>query len=93
MFKLRGKKIKTLLHSRSSCTDPGIFVNGGRGGGPGLTDRKSSDKVFFSPQCLLQRGLMIYFKEKYHSSRFLGIQLFFNMGVLQRSYHFMGSLQ
>ena len=28
-----------------SCADPGIFVRGG-GGGPGQSDKKSSDNVF-----------------------------------------------
>ena len=37
-----------------SCADPGIFVRGG----PGQSDKKSSDNVFFffSPQLILQRS-------------------------------------
>ena len=41
-------KIQTNL-----CVDPGIFVMGG----PGQSDKKSSDKVFFfSPQLILQKS-------------------------------------
>ena len=36
---------------------------GGRGGGLGPTDRKSSDNVVFSPQLILPRGPMVYFKD------------------------------
>ena len=40
-----------------SCADPGIFVRGGGGGGPGQSDNKSYDNVFFgffSPPLILQ---------------------------------------
>ena len=41
-----------------SCADPGIFVRGG--GGPGQSDKKSYDNVFFvcffSPQLILQKS-------------------------------------
>ena len=29
------------------CADPGFFVRGGGGGGPGQSDKKSPDNVFF----------------------------------------------
>ena len=31
-----------------SCADSGIFVRGGGGGGPGQSDKNSSDNVFFA---------------------------------------------
>ena len=51
--------------------DPGIFVRGG----PGQSDKKSSDKVFFFfffflVLNLLYRSQMVNFKEIYHFSRF-----------------------
>ena len=52
--------------------DPGIFVGGGGGGGgfqAQLTE-KTSDVLFFSPQLILQRGPMVYFKENYDFLRF-----------------------
>ena len=40
-----------------TCADPGIFV---RGGGPGQSDKKSSDVffcfLFFCPQLILQKS-------------------------------------
>ena len=39
-------------------------------GGPGQSDKKSSDNLFFSPQLILQSH-MVNFKENYHFSRFL----------------------
>ena len=50
-----------------TCADPGIFVRGG----PGQSDKKSSDNVFFCPQLILQKS-MVNFKENYHFSRFQG---------------------
>ena len=39
-----------------TCADPGIFVRGG-GGGPGQSDKKSSDVFcFFCPQLILQKS-------------------------------------
>ena len=40
-----------------TCADPGIFVRGG--GGPGQSDKKSSDVfvfVFFCPPLILQKS-------------------------------------
>ena len=51
----------------TACKDPGIFVRGGGGGGPGLSDKKSSDNVFFLVLSLLWS---CNFKEIYHFSRF-----------------------
>ena len=70
-----------------SCADPGIFVRGGGGGGPGQFDKKRSDNVFFVVFFvlnLLYRSQMVNFKENYHFSRFQrgsnisrgGVQLF-----------------
>ena len=36
------------------CADPGFFVRGG--GGPGQSDKKSPDNVFFSPQLILLKS-------------------------------------
>ena len=41
-----------------------------QGGGPGQSDKKNSDNLFFSPQLILQ-SQMVNFKENYHFSRFL----------------------
>ena len=51
--------------NRWAYADPGIFVRGG----PGQSEKKSSDNVFFffSPQLILQ---MVNFKEIHHFSRF-----------------------
>ena len=38
--------------TRQPCADPGIFVRGG----PGQSDKKSSDKVFFGPQLILKKS-------------------------------------
>ena len=35
-----------------TCADPGIFVRGG----PGQSDKKSSDNISFSPQLILQKS-------------------------------------
>ena len=66
-----------------SCADSGIFVGGG---GPGQSDKKSSDNVFFSIiLSLFYRSQMVNFKENFHFSRLrrgsnfflaLGVQLF-----------------
>ena len=48
-----------MVLNRITCADPGIFI---RGGGPGQSDKISSDKVFFffffffSPQLILQKS-------------------------------------
>ena len=47
-----------------TCADPGIFQGGG---GPGQSDKKSSDNVFF-----LSSAYSSDFKENYHFSRFQG---------------------
>ena len=58
------------------------FSPGGGGVcGPYPTDRKSPANVFvlccfFSSHFILQRGLMVYFKDHYSSSRFQGFQHF-----------------
>ena len=41
----------TILIS-TACTDPGIFVRGG----PGQSDKKSTDVFFFSPQLILLKS-------------------------------------
>ena len=52
-----------------TCADPGIFVRGG----PGQSDKKSSDNVFFFlVLSLFYRSQMVNFKENYHFSRFQG---------------------
>ena len=55
-----------------TCADPGIFVRGG--GGPGQSNKKSSDNVFFCffflVLSLFYRSQMVNFKEIYHFSRF-----------------------
>ena len=56
--------------------DPGIFV----WGGPGQSDKKGSDNVFFSPQLILQKSKMVNFKEIYHFSRFQSGSNFFRGG-------------
>ena len=55
--------MNTLLYSLActwmtviACADPGIFVRGGGGVGPGQFDKKSSDNVFCSPQLILQKS-------------------------------------
>ena len=57
-----------------TCADPGIFVRGG----PGQSDKKSSDNVLccFFVLSLFFRRQMVNFKENYHFSRFQGVQLF-----------------
>ena len=50
--------------------DPGIFVRGG--GGPGQSDKKSSDNVFFFCFFFCPQLIMVNFKENYHFSRFQG---------------------
>ena len=52
------------------CANPGISVKGG--GGPGLSDKKSSDVVFlfFLVLSLFYRIQMVNFKEICHFSRF-----------------------
>ena len=47
-------QVKPLSHSSCrTCADPGIFVRGG----PGQSDKKSSDVLFFfSPQLILQKS-------------------------------------
>ena len=68
---------------RDSCADPGIFVRGG----PGQSDKKSSDVFFcfFLVLSLFYRSQMVNFKEIYHvsfykvpegSNIFQGVQLF-----------------
>ena len=47
--------------------DPGNFV---RGGGPGQSDKKSSDNVFFLVLSLFYGNQMVNFKEINHFSRF-----------------------
>ena len=49
-----------------ACTDPGIFVRGG----PGQSDKKSSDIFFFLVLSLFYRSQMVNFKETYHFSKF-----------------------
>ena len=44
--------------------------------GPGQTDKKSSDNIFFSPQ-LIYRSQMVNFKEMYHFLGSRGGQIFF----------------
>ena len=52
-----------------ACADPGIFVRRG----PGQSDKKSSDNVFFFlVLSLFYRRQMANFKEIYHFSRFQG---------------------
>ena len=76
-----------LLSCRSeqcgAYADRGILVRGG--GGPGQSDKKSSDNFFFSVLNLFYRSQMVNFKEIYHFSRFQrgggptfsrGVQLF-----------------
>ena len=50
------------------CTDPGIFIRGG----PGQSDKKSSDVFLFFilVLSLFYRSQMVNFKEIYHFSRF-----------------------
>ena len=55
----------------TSCADPGIFVRGG----PGQSDKKSSDNVIFLVFLVLSlffRSQMVNFKENHHFSRFQG---------------------
>ena len=56
------------LPERPPCADPGIFVRGG----PGQSDKKRSDKVFFFFLVLnlFYRSQKVNFKEIYHFSRF-----------------------
>ena len=49
-----------------TCADPGIFVRGG----PGQSDKKTCDNVFFLCLSLFCRSQMVNFEENYHSSRF-----------------------
>ena len=60
-----------------------------RQGGPGQSDKKSSDNVFFLILSLFYRSRMVNFKEIYHFSRFQrgayifqggGVQLFPGVG-------------
>ena len=55
-----------LVFGLISCADPGIFVRGG----PGQSDKKSSDNVFILVLSLFFRSQMVNFKENYHFSRF-----------------------
>ena len=59
------------------CADPGIFV---RGGGPGQSDKKSSDNVFFLVLDLFYRNQMVNFKAIYHFSRFQRVSNIFQGG-------------
>ena len=68
-----------------ACADPGIFV---RGGGPGQSDKKSSDNVFFffCPQLIskesngqFQRNLS-FFKVRNGAQHFPGGSNFFQGG-------------
>ena len=67
------------------------FSSGGRGGGPGQSDKKSCDNVFcffflvfFSPQLILQKSNG-QFKKNYHFSRFQG-----GSNIFQGSNFFQG---
>ena len=59
-----------------TCADPGIFVRGWGGWGPGQSDKTSSDNgfffFFFFVLSLFFRSQMVNFKEHYHFSRFQG---------------------
>ena len=52
----------------------------GRGGGPGQSDKKSSDNVFFLVLNLFYRSQMVNFKEIYHFSRFQRVSNIFQGG-------------
>ena len=61
------RAMSTFVHAAPlrllSCADPGIFVGEG-GGGPGQSDKKSFDNVFFSSQLILQKSNGYNFQRK-----------------------------
>ena len=64
---ISGMQEKEFLFSIDTCVDPGIFVRGG----PGQSDKKSSDNVFFFfflVLSLFHRSQMVNFKENYRFS-------------------------
>ena len=73
-----------LLTCSLTCADPGIFVRGG----PGQSDKKSSDVFFFffSPQLILQKSNgqfqrnLLFFKVPEGVQHFLGGSNFFQGG-------------
>ena len=61
------------------CADPGFFVRGG----PGQSDKKSPDNVFFLVLSLFYWSQMVNFEENYNFSRFQrgsNIDLWFSRG-------------
>ena len=70
------------LASMYRCADPGIFIRGGGGEGPGQSDKKALTTIFLVLS-LFYRSQMVNFKEIYRFSRlqmgsnfFQGVQLF-----------------
>ena len=58
--------MKVILHGTlfgSTCADPGIFIRGG----PGQSDKKSSDNIVFLVLSLFYQSQMVNFNEIYIS--------------------------